>query len=306
LSNPTKYPSVESPDPGEAITSHWPAPKSPPDHRAALVALLAQPAHSGADHAPNIAGIELIDIKEQPSSQWLDLAVGASEFSAQAAAFLTAGYVLADPWRSIDAMERTLHAAAAGHESAQEVRAIFEWLQAKLGPEVSTEHGFLIKPDDLMRELQSPDAPPSIFPSLLWRAYRLRLNYSKQFDAAVEAKRVQWARELDNGVGGTNGTRSCLYLMAIAAGLIKPGSSYHSSLEKFEDVLNKAFEKVQDVQLARLEGWTGAGALKPAAFAAPTINTLDVWLRDGAKKLGFDPVEWKDGSPPSKPTTPAD
>ncbi len=57
---------------------------------------------------------------------------------------------------------------------------------------------------------------------------------------------------------------------------------------------------MEKVQNARIAAWIGKGAPKPAAFVAPVPNTLDDWLRSGAAKIGFDPVEWKNGKPPQK------
>lgn len=289
---------ITSPPPGEANTRHWALPTTPPTGRAALVDFLGQAQGRGPGDAPPISKIELVDIEANPSSLYLDAAVSSTEVTLETAAFLMAGYVLAEPGRSGEAMARTRLAAMAPHEGAVEVVENLAWLTSVFTPDKSRGLRLLIDPDDLVAALQLPHAPPSIFPRLLWTAYRLRADRLKQFEEELERSRVQWALELDNGVGGTNGSRSCLYLMAVEAGAIVPGQAFHTSLKEVQKKLAAGFEKVKAVQDSRREGASGPQVIGRVSFAAPSPNILDTWLRDGAKKIGFDPTQWrKDQSP---------
>lgn len=289
---------IAQPPSGEALTSHWPAPATPPVGRAALVNLLEQAQARGVDGAPPISGITLVDVVSHPSHEWLDTALMASELSLETAAFLMAGYVIAQPGRSGEAMARAQILAVAGHTGADEVTANFNWLKSVFPSQGDASQRLLIDPDQLMAAIQEPGAPATIFPRLVWNAYRLRADKLMSVEAAVETARVQWALDFDNAGGATSLSRSCFYLMAIAAGAVTPGGGHHKSIERVQQTLSDAFLKVEAIHKGRQS--QSAEPLADVRFTHPSRNSLDAWLKDGAAKIGFDPTKWRDGHPPQK------
>lgn len=295
---------IAQPPSGEALTSHWPAPATPPAGRAALVNLLQQAQGRGVDGAPPISGITLVDVVSHPSQEWLDTALTASELSLETAAFLMAGYVIAQPGRSGEAMARAQILAVAGHKGADEVTANFTWLKSVFLSQGDASQRSLIDPDRLLAAIQGPGAPATIFPRLIWNAYRLRADRLMSVDAAVETARVQWALDFDDAAGATSLSRSCFYLMAIAAGAIKPGDGHHKFIETLQKTLSDAFSEVKAIHKERQS--QSAKPLADVRFTPPSQNSLDAWLKDGAAKIGFDPTKWKDGQPPQKKAIPAE
>lgn len=289
---------IAQPPSGEAMTNHWPAPATLPKGREILVNLLQQTQGRGIDGAPPISGITLVDVVTHPSHEWLDTALMASELSLETAAFLMAGYVIAQPGRSGEAMARVQILAVAGHKGAGEITANFDWLKSVFPAQGDASQRLLIDPDQLMAAIQEPGAPATIFPRLVWNAYRLRADKLMSVEAAVETARVQWALDFDNAAGATSLSRSCFYLMAIAAGAIKPGGGHHKSIERVQETLSDAFLKVKAFHEVRQS--QSAEPLADVRFAPPSPNSLDAWLKDGAAKIGFDPTKWMDGQPPQK------
>jgi hypothetical protein len=241
----------------------------------------------------------VVDALNEADPIYLDAALAVTEMTIETGAFLMAGYVLVAPDRSGVAMDRVKIAAKAADENALEVSHNFHWLQAKFRVKRSKRRS-KISPEELMAALHGPGAPPSIFPSLIWRAYRLLADDRAQRDAKLELAIADLSIAFDNGAGGTNDSRQSLYLMAVAAGAVTPGKSFHRSIKTVRERLRAAYKEVRTVHEARRASVPNLQPMVSEELNPPAENTLVAWFKAGADSLGFDPVEWKNGRPPKR------